>query len=206
MSDSSWATRRGAFDHAAAWFIGTAAGATGQWDQPALGEWTVRDLVGHTSRSLLTVESYLSAPATGARVVSAADYFRLAMASVGDPSAVTDRGRAAGAALGEEPVGAVAAIADRVLARVRRATEDDPVGTPVGAMRLGDYLPTRTFELVVHTCDLAGALGRPLDVPPDAGTESLRLVAELATAGGSVGPLLLAATGRRSLPNGFTVL
>jgi uncharacterized protein (TIGR03083 family) len=206
MSDSSWATRLGAFEHAAAWFVGTAAIATGQWDEPGLGEWTLRDLVGHTSRSLLTVESYLSVPATGARVASAADYFRLAMASIGDPSAVTARGRAAGAALGEQPAEAVAGIADRVLARVRHATEDDLVGTPVGAMRLGDYLSTRTFELVVHTCDLASALDRPLDVPPDAGTESLRLVGELATAGGSAGPLLLAATGRRGLPSGFTVL
>ena len=31
-------------------------------------------------------------------------------------------------------------------------------------MRLSDYLPTRTFELAVHTADLAAVLGVPPDV------------------------------------------
>ncbi|MGZ5364794.1 MAG: mycothiol maleylpyruvate isomerase, partial [Mycobacterium sp.] len=30
----------------------------GAWGEPGLGEWDVRALVGHTSRSLTTVRSY----------------------------------------------------------------------------------------------------------------------------------------------------
>ena len=34
-----------------------------RWDAPGLGEWDLRSLVGHTSRSLITVETYLGQPA-----------------------------------------------------------------------------------------------------------------------------------------------
>ncbi|MGH3437614.1 MAG: hypothetical protein ACRDRN_14215 [Sciscionella sp.] len=34
----------------------------GRRDAIGLGEWTVDDLVGHTSRALLTVEAYLDTP------------------------------------------------------------------------------------------------------------------------------------------------
>ena len=37
--------------------------------------------------------------------------------------------------------------------------------TIAGGMRLSNYLPTRTFELAVHTADLTTALGVLLDVP-----------------------------------------
>jgi hypothetical protein len=80
------------------------------------------------------------------------------------------------------------------------------VTTIVGGMRLADYLPTRTFELAVHTCDLATALGLPLEVPASAAAQALRLVTDLAVAEGTAGPLLLAATGRPVLPAGYSVL
>ena len=73
-------------------------------------------------------------------------------------------------------------------------------------MRLTDYLPTRTFELTVHTCDLAAALDGPLDVPPSAAALALSLVSELAIDGGRAGGLLLLATGRSRGQGGFTVL
>jgi hypothetical protein len=73
-------------------------------------------------------------------------------------------------------------------------------------MRLGDYLPTRTFELAVHTADLATVLGVPPDVPATAAVQALRIVADLAVTNGLAGRLLLAATGRPGLPAGFSVL
>ena len=79
------------------------------------------------------------------------------------------------------------------------------VTTIAGGMRLEDYLPTRTFELAVHTSDLATALGVPLDVPASAATQAIHLAAELAVADGLAGPLLLAATGRPGV-QGFSVL
>jgi hypothetical protein len=71
---------------------------------------------------------------------------------------------------------------------------------------LADYLPTRTFELTVHTADLANALGVPSDPPESAALQALYLVADLAVSQARVGPLLLAATGRAGLPAGFSVL
>ena len=73
-------------------------------------------------------------------------------------------------------------------------------------MRLVDYLPTRTFELAVHTADLASALGVPPDAPAPAATQALHVVADLAVAAGLAGPPSLAATGRPALPAGFSVL
>ncbi len=206
MSSKSWAGTREAFAQSAAWFVRTSVEVQGRWDQVGLGEWTVRDLVGHTSRALLTVETYLSQEAAAVEVTSPVEYFRLVLCSTGDPAVVAQRGRDAGAALGADAAEAVAGIADRVLARVSAAEGDSLVATPVGGMRLIDYLPTRTFELTVHTCDLAAALGQVVEVPEAAAAESLNLLGELAIRAGRAAPLLLAATGRGSLPAGFTVL
>ena len=200
----SWDGSRRAFGDAAEWFVRTAALVGDRWNRPGLGEWDVRALVGHTSRSLLTVETYLARPAAVAEVASAADYFRATRAAAADP-AVAARGRDAGAALGTDPAVAVAEIAARVLALVDIQDGTELVTTIAGGMRLGDYLPTRTFELVVHTADLATALGAPPDVPATAAAQALHVVADLAVADGLAGPLLLAATGRPGLPAGFSV-
>lgn len=203
--DFSWSSSCRAFDDAAEWFVSTAALVGDRWTRPGLGEWDVRSLVGHTSRSLLTVEMYLSRPAEVIEVESAAGYFRATRAVVGGP-AVAARGREAGDALGTDPAAAVADIAARVIPPVAACDGTELVTTIVGGMRLRDYLPTRTFELVVHTADLASALGAPLDAPEMPGVQALELVAQLAAAEGLAGPLLLAATGRRGLPGGFSVL
>ena len=59
--DYSWAESRRAFDDAADWYLATVALVGDRWQQPGLGEWTVRDLVGHASRSFLTIETYARA-------------------------------------------------------------------------------------------------------------------------------------------------
>src|SRR5262249_40837917 len=153
----------------------------------------------HTSRSLLTVETYLARPAAAVELASAADYFRATRAAAADP-AVAARGRDAGTALGTDPPAAVAEIAARVLPLVDTQDGTALIMTIAGGMRLGDYLPTRTFELAVHTADLATALGAPPDVPATAAAQALNIVADLAVADGLAGPLLLAATGRPGLP------
>jgi uncharacterized protein (TIGR03083 family) len=201
----SSADSRRAFTDAAEWFVRTTALVGDRWNRPGLGEWDVRALVGHTSRSLLTVETYLARPAATVEVASAADYFRATRAAAADP-AVATRGRDAGAALGTDPAAAVAAIAARVIPLVDAQDDTVLVTTIAGGMRLADYLPTRTFELTVHTADLARALDVPLDVPATAAAQALQVVAELAVADGLAGPLLLAATGRPALPAGYSVL
>lgn len=201
----SWDNSRTAFADAAGWFVRTAALVGDRWDRPGLGEWDVRALVGHTSRSLVTVEAYLARPAPAAEMASSADYFRATRAAAAS-AAVAARGRAAGTALGSDPADAVAQIAARVLALVDSHDGTELVTTIVGGMRLGDYLPTRTFELAVHTADLAAVLGVPPDIPATAAAQALTIVADLAVTDGLAGPLLLAATGRPGLPAGFSVL
>jgi uncharacterized protein (TIGR03083 family) len=201
----SWDDSRQAFADAARWFVRTAALVGDRWDRPGLGEWDVRALVGHTTRSLLTVEAYVARPAAAVEVASAADYFRVTRAIAADP-AVAARGRDAGAGLGADPAAAVAGIASRVLPLIDTQDGSELVTTIAGGMRLADYLPTRTFELAVHTADLAVALGVPPDVPPTAAEQALRLVADLAVADGLAGPLLLIATGRHGLRAGFSLL
>ncbi len=200
-----WDGRRRVFAEAAAWFVATAALVDGRWDAPGLGEWDVRALVGHTSRSLLTVESYLAVPAASAELDSPTAYYRATRAIAAGPG-VAERGRAAGTALGEDPASAVAAIAARVVPMLDTKHGEELLTTAGGGMRLSDYLPTRSFELTVHTLDLAAALGLPGTPPAEPATEALRLVADLAVADGRAGALLLAATGRDGLPAGFSVL
>jgi uncharacterized protein (TIGR03083 family) len=194
---------------ATAYVAVVAAIPPGSWELPALGVWTVRDLAGHASRALLTVESYLdpTATVTAPDVPGPLDYYRAVTATLADPASVADRGRQAGAALGADPAVAAASIADRVLALVAASDDDAQVRTPVGTMSLAGYLPTRTFELVVHSLDLAAAVG--VDVPAQLAEPAeacLALAAELAAAQGRAAEVLLALTGRRPLPDAFSIL
>lgn len=203
--DLDWERSQLAFTAAAAWFVRTSAQVQGRWTDPGLGEWDLRALVGHTSRALLTVETYLDRSADVVELDSTAAYYRAARDIAAGPD-VTARGREAGEALGEHPAAEVAAIAERIVARVAGCTGGELVSTVVGGMRLRDYLPTRTFELVVHTTDVCQALGLPMDVPAAPAREAMAIVADLASVEGSLGRLLLAVTGRRGLPAGFSVL
>src|SRR5919199_1288741 len=63
--ESPWHESRRAFADAADWFVRTAALVGERWGEPGLGEWDVRALVGHTSRSFLTVETYLGRSGAG---------------------------------------------------------------------------------------------------------------------------------------------
>ena len=175
------------------------------------GRWLIRLAVtwathplANTSRAFTTVESYLTDERLPVQVSSAAEYYVIAGRT--NPADVAERGRQAGVALGEDPARTVAGHASRVLELVRSRPFDVRLTTAAGTMTLVEYLPTRTFELVVHTCDLAAALGRVPDVPAAAARSATMLAAALAVEKNSAGTLLLAVTGRRSLPAGFTLL
>jgi uncharacterized protein (TIGR03083 family) len=193
-----------AFEEATQAFVALVGQVRGGWDRPGLGVWDLRSLVGHTARALVTVTAYLDSPATTEDLTSAAAY--LAGSSAVDPELVAERGRKAGTDLGDDPAGWVAAAAERAVARVRRADPEALVETINGGMRVGSYLPTRTFELVVHSADVAAALGLDADVPPAA----LREVAELAThvvlEQGRGQDLLLTLTGRADWPADLVVI
>ena len=200
-----WDESRRAFHDAADWYVATTGLVGERWDEPGLGEWTVRDLVGHTSRSFITVETYLARPAAQVELETAGDYLRAAREVARGP-AVAQRGRDAAAALGDDPLAAVAEIGARVRRLVDGCTGEELVTTIVGGMRLGDYLPTRTFELAVHTADLARALGEPLEAPVASAYQALAVIAEVAVTDGAAGLLLLQSTGRTGLPGGFSAI
>ena len=185
--------------------MATAARVEGSRGDPGLGEWDVRSLVGHTSRALLTVETYLARPAAAVVVPSAAAYYGATRSLAAGPD-VAARGRDAGTALGDDPTAAVAEIAARVVPLVEACSGDEVIETIAGGMRLADYLPTRTFELAAHTLDLAAALGLPHDVPARPARHALALASELAVEGDLAAPLLRGALGRGPLPEAFTVL
>jgi uncharacterized protein (TIGR03083 family) len=174
------------------------------WDGPGLGEWDLRSLVGHTSRSLITVETYLGQPANSEDVPSAAAYYS-AISAV-DPAAVAGRGREAGRALGDDPVAAVRSLVPRVLALVQRA-ENPLITTVAGGMRLRTYLPTRTLELVVHGLDIATAVDLPApDYRPAVLSEVAEVAAGAAVLQGRGLELIRALTGRAPLADGFSVV
>jgi hypothetical protein len=225
MSETSrdWSDTVVAFEAATRWFVSVTAGiaerAAGEsviWNEVGLGEWTVRDLVGHTSRALFTIENYLdlaaeedaAGVAAPIEVTSPAAYYDRALAA-GTPEMIAQRGRETAATLGARPAAAVAAIAARVLARVATLDGSEPADTPAGRIRIMEYLPSRTVELTVHTSDLLQSQGVPAaeqTVPEAAAAATLHVLADLAAQKGVSAPLMRAATGRAPLPAGFTVI
>lgn len=198
---------REAYADAAAFFVETVAHISDEaWSQPALGEWTVRDLVGHTNRAFVTVETYLDKPAEAADMTRPVDYYLRAAAALGDPAMVAARGREAGEALGADPGTAVQATAQRVLARVDREADDVLLTTPVGGIRLIDYLPSRVLELTVHTADIVAAVKFDKEAPPSALSVCLHLIADLVVERGCPTILLRSLTGRGPLPPAFNAL
>ncbi len=172
---------------------------------PGLGDWDLRALVGHTSRSLTTVSEYLSRPATHVDHASAAAYFAgIGSAVAADPSGVAERGRAAGQALGDDPAAAVRRLVEAVADDLVGADPEQVITTFAGGMRLRDYLPTRTFELVVHCLDISIAVPVRWTPPPDALLEAVALAGEAAVLRGEGTMLLRLVTGRE--PGGFSIV
>lgn len=179
-----------------------------RWDDPGLGEWSVRDLVGHTSRSLITVSTYLKTSAPREDLTAAVDYYvemQPLMSGMG-AAAIVERGRRAGRDLGEDPAAAVAELARQALADV--AAAGDPLIEVIGGhgIRLSSYLPTRTFELAVHGLDIAGAVGLAAEPPAEVLADAAALAARIGAALGHGPALLLALTGRADLPDEFSVV
>lgn len=131
-----------------------------RWDAPGLGDWTVRDLVGHAGRSFVTVSEYLaSGEGRAIELGHAFDYERALALVATHAEAITARGREAGRALGADPLQALRTVHEKAIADVAAHPDGAPCATLAGVMRLADFLPSRIFELVVHTDDLCRALG-----------------------------------------------
>ncbi|KAA0082563.1 mycothiol maleylpyruvate isomerase [Mycolicibacterium sp. P9-64] len=179
-----------------------------RWDGPGLGQWDLRSLVGHTSRSLTTVRTYLQTTAEREDIATAEEYYvRMKEVVRGiDSSAILDRGRQAGIDLGEDPAATVDGLVDRVLGEVAEA--GDPLIQVIGGLgiRLHSYLPTRTFELAVHGLDIARATGLTFAPPEEVLAEAAALAARIGVAIGQGETVLLALTGRSALAETFSVV
>jgi uncharacterized protein (TIGR03083 family) len=178
------------------------------WDGPGLGEWDLRSLVGHASRSLITVSTYLQQPADREDITTPQEYYvRVNPATLGlAPAGVVERGRQAGRDLGDDPAARVDELLSQVLGELSGV--DDPLITVIGGtgIRLQTYLPTRVFELAVHGLDIARAVGISYALPADALEEATVLAARIAAAEGHGEAVLLALTGRDGLPPTFSVV
>ena len=195
-------TARAAFrDASDAFLAATGAVPAGGWDEPGLGEWTVRELTAHALRALLTLQRLCDTTGGAPQLESAMAYYRAVAVREDLHAGVLQRGREAGAQL-VDPEATARRTAEQALGRLA-ATPDEHVGeTFAGPMRLADYLPTRVVELGIHTLDLQRATGQPMALPASAAAVVLGTLAELA----DVPTLLMAMTGRQPLPDGFNVL
>ena len=176
------------------------------WDEPALGEWCVRDLAGHTYRAFTTVLSYSAAPGDKVEIERPVDYFLKVVGGNVDHKQVAELGRAAGLEIIDDPRMMVRGFAMYVKNKLDELGDDHIMDTIVGGMRLIDYLPTRTFELIIHTMDLAKAVGVDSKPPEKGMTATLEILGQIALYRGQALDLVLAATGRGGLPTGFSVL
>lgn len=177
-----------------------------QWHQTGLGEWTVRELVGHNCRATFgLIDGSIDQPAARLDIERPVDFWQ-GVRTPADNAAIAEEGRKAAAALGDRPLEAVREIANRVRARIDTTPDDTLITTRAGGIRLIDYLATRVFECTIHTLDLAVAIQADIDLPGSAATIALQILGERAQLRGHVIPLLLAATGRRPLPEGLSVL
>ncbi len=97
-------TVREAYQAAADSFVG-AVDQVGDrdWDSPALGVWTVRDLAGHTCRSLTIIEGYAAQPAAQVGFHSPVEYFLKALDGASVHDSIAQRGKEAGLSLGDDP-------------------------------------------------------------------------------------------------------
>lgn len=196
---------RTAFDDLAETYIRLAGDLTAeQLELPGLGEWNVRELLGHGICAFSTAGTYLdAAPIADFTMYSAGEYYRRALS--GGPSLHADvaaRGHAAGDALRDDLVGVVRSTLEGACARVGQASDDDVVNTPIGQLSLVVYLATRIVEGGVHLLDLQRAIGVDAHLDP---TVAEIVVLTLVEAG-DIEQVILAITGRIALPVGYNIL
>lgn len=185
-----------AYEQASAFLVKAVSEVPGEaWGRLALGEWTVRDLVGHANRAHLLIGEYLERPVPEHPMDS--EYF--------NAKSIAGRGRQAVALLGDDPIGAVRKAGQEAVAIVRSTAADAFLGSPVRHQTLAEYLPSRVAELTVHALDLQAALGLRLSPPPGALRVSLVYVAERVVAKGEGVMVLRALAGRGMLDSGFSV-
>ncbi|MFI5933568.1 maleylpyruvate isomerase family mycothiol-dependent enzyme [Actinoplanes sp. NPDC051494] len=171
-----------------------------RWDGPGLGDWSLRELAGHTvSSALRQVPGVLATPGPAVIVEAPEGYW------ASTPPAADDA-KAAGEALGDDPGARVAEYARQATRALSAAGDNDVIAVPAGGMRVRTWIPTRTFELVVHGLDVAAAAGVPVEYATGVVAEMTQQAVAIAATGRDSTFVLRALTGRATLPPGYSVL
>lgn len=145
------------------------------WDRPALGDWSVAELVAHMVGTVTRLGTYLDTDAeAAAAVVDRVDYYRDDTDATAPSIAEAARSHAATLDATELPAQFTRAW-EVAAARAGGLGGDHLLATWRGVMRLDEYLATRVLELVVHHMDLRAAL----ELPPAATPEAERLAMTL---------------------------
>lgn len=196
------------FSRAADVFVGLVRGIRpDQWETHGLGVWSVRSLVGHTARALITVCDYLELdPANQVDMETAGDYYGQIYLVYTNPEAIAQRGVAAGIALGDDQASRIEELKEKALGLILAQEPSRLVSLGGMGIPIAEYLRTRVFELVVHSIDIARATGQEALFDPDLIEEAAALAAGIAARKGDGEQVLMALTGREPLPEGFSVV
>src|ERR1700693_6005703 len=115
-----------AFKAASQYFIEVVSAVPStSWDLPGLGEWNVRDLVGHTNRAHVILVQYLEHPQPPEPADST--YFT--------DESIAQRGRDAVVALGSDPLATISDAAAKAVALIETMPPGAAVGSPMGTMK-----------------------------------------------------------------------
>tara|TARA_B100000686_G_scaffold23678_1_gene22250 strand:+ start:4668 stop:5273 length:606 start_codon:yes stop_codon:yes gene_type:complete len=177
-----------------------------QWDSNALDQWSFRDLVGHTGRSIKLVKEFGSQRSESLDVQSAALHYQISLSPEGANQRVAAGGVDAGNALGDDPVNHLKEAWIATQETVHSTTEDTVISYVNGGIKFGDYLRTRILELIVHSIDLAQAMGINYKPPKEAMREALYLLSDLAVDTPYASKLALISTGREISDTPFNVI
>ena len=147
-------------------------------DAPGLGEWSVAELIAHTTRAFTTTVDYIDpAPADGPDLLAASAYWRKGLSTEGVNEAVAERARSELAGM-DDVIAVALERADTALQTVGATLPNATVHSPLGDLRFDQYLVTRTVEIVVHGLDLAAALEVDLPAPASATSVVIALLGE----------------------------
>ena len=171
-----------AFRYASSWWRSVVGAIDDhQWDEPAVGEWTVRELVAHGDRAYKTVLEYLEGDTKDpTEIYSAASYFRTVLAEQTPHVHIAARARRE-ALEHRDWLAATDELGEQAERLVTMRAGDTPVHTFVGEMLLDQYLATRIVELVVHGLDLSAAIDLPTSAPRSATRIALSVLLDLAS-------------------------
>jgi len=172
----------------------------------ALGNWDVSALIGHSLRAVSAAKSYAFFGDAPISIATPEEYYLKAICDLPENEyiartlAIKERGISAGLSLGNELAAEIKSATDEAVSFLQQANDKDLIKSPFGVMYLETYVPTRTFELALHSLDLARFLEvAPPKVLSEAISTSWDLAGRIAKGHSKSAELLLFFAGRDNI-------